>query len=58
VLKREPEETEEVKPKRESGGKSSRKEVLGVFTKISGQDSFQGKANNSRPSDLGNIREG
>jgi hypothetical protein len=47
------EKVEEVKFRRENGGNSSRREVIGVFTEISGRDSFQREMNDSRPSDMG-----
>jgi hypothetical protein len=51
-------EIEEVKLRRESGGKYSRREVPEVSIKVSGQDSFRRETNDSRPSDLGELRGG
>jgi len=52
------EEAKEIKLRRESGGNSSRKEVPRVFIEFSEQDSFQEEMNDSRSSDLGELRGG
>jgi hypothetical protein len=48
----------EVKLRRESGKTLQGGEPLKVFTKVSGQDSFQREVNDSRPSDLGELHGG
>jgi hypothetical protein len=52
----EQEKVEEEKLRRESGEKYSRREVPEVSIKVSGQDSFRRETNDSRPSDLGELR--
>jgi hypothetical protein len=52
-------ESGEVKIRRESRGKSSRRRIPEVFIKqIREQDSFQREVNNSKPSDPEELRRG